>query len=601
MNKLDDYRWLFRKAPIMATSIGNDGRYLDVNDALLERLGYKRQEMRGKRPVDFVTAESGARIEQELLPTLRRTGKLENKPVAFVAKDGETVNCLTNSLVEHSADGAFVRTVALYTEQSDQARADWKYRQLYRATPAMLHTVDADGCIITVTDHWLQKMGYSREEVVGRPITDFYSPAERRRLSSGRVRELIGGGEFSNESRRLVTRDGCVLDLLMSAISERDADGSVRRMLVASKDLTERNRAERELRTALAENARLREELERERDYLREEINVAMNFGRIIGHSPALKRMLAKVEAVAQTPANVLVLGESGSGKELVAHAIHSRSSRADSPLVKVNCASIPKELFESEFFGHVKGAFTGAHRDRVGRFQLADGGTIFLDEVGEIPLELQSKLLRVLQESEFERVGDDVTRSVDVRVIAATNRNLEKLVIEGGFREDLFYRLSVFPIEVPPLRDRREDVLQLAQNFLEQTCNEFGRTMLGFTRAQADAISDYDWPGNVRELKNVIERAVILSHGNTLHLDLGSTTPVVAKTPARLQNGPEEGQVLTEKEIRELQKQNLINALKQSGWRVSGKQGAAELLGVKPTTLADRIKSFGIRKSRRT
>jgi PAS domain S-box-containing protein len=601
MNKLDDYRWLFRKAPIMATSIGNDGRYLDVNDALLERLGYKRQEMRGKRPVDFVTAESGARIEQELLPTLRRTGKLENKPVAFVAKDGETVNCLTNSLVEHSADGAFVRTVALYTEQSDQARADWKYRQLYRATPAMLHTVDADGCIITVTDHWLQKMGYSREEVVGRPITDFYSPAERRRLSSGRVRELIGGGEFSNESRRLVTRDGCVLDLLMSAISERDADGSVRRMLVASKDLTERNRAERELRTALAENARLREELERERDYLREEINVAMNFGRIIGHSPALKRMLAKVEAVAQTPANVLVLGESGSGKELVAHAIHSRSSRADSPLVKVNCASIPKELFESEFFGHVKGAFTGAHRDRVGRFQLADGGTIFLDEVGEIPLELQSKLLRVLQESEFERVGDDVTRSVDVRVIAATNRNLEKLVIEGGFREDLFYRLSVFPIEVPPLRDRREDVLQLAQNFLEQTCNEFGRTMLGFTRAQADAIRDYDWPGNVRELKNVIERAVILSHGNTLHLDLGSTTPVVAKTPARLQNGPEEGQVLTEKEIRELQKQNLINALKQSGWRVSGKQGAAELLGVKPTTLADRIKSFGIRKSRRT
>jgi len=600
MNKLDDYRWLFRKAPIMATSIGEDGRYLDVNDALLERLGYKRQEMRGKRPIEFVTAESGVRIEQELLPTLRRTGKLENKPVAFVAKDGETVNCLTNSLVEHSADGAFVRTVALYTELSDQARADWKYRQLYRATPAMLHTVDADGCIITVTDHWLQKMGYSREEVVGRPIADFYSPAERRRLSSGRVRELISGGEFSNESRRLVTRDGHVLDLLMSAISERDADGSVRRMLVASKDLTERNRAERELRAALAENARLRDELERERDYLREEINVAMNFGRIIGHSPALKRMLAKVEAVAQTPASVLVLGESGSGKELVAHAIHSRSSRADAALVKVNCASIPKELFESEFFGHVKGAFTGAHRDRVGRFQLADGGTIFLDEVGEIPLELQSKLLRVLQESEFEKVGDDVTRSVDVRVIAATNRNLEKLVLEGRFREDLFYRLSVFPIEVPPLRERREDVLQLAQNFLEQTCNEFGRTMLGFTRAQADAIRAYDWPGNVRELKNVIERAVILSHGNTLHLDLGSTTPAVAKLPATLQNVPEEGQVLTEKEIRDLQKQNLVNALKRSNWRVSGKQGAAELLAVKPTALADRIKSFGIRNPRR-
>ena len=600
MSILDDYRWLFRRAPIMATSIGNDGRYLDVNDALLERLGYERHEMLGRRPMDFVTTESSARIEQELLPMLRRTGRLENKPIAFVARDGEIVNCLTNSLVEHSDDGAFVRTVALYSELSDQARADWKYRQLYRKTPAMLHTVDAAGCISTVTDHWLQKMGYSREEVVGRPITDFYSPADLRRLESGRLRDLVGGEEFSNEPRQMVTRDGQVLDLVMSAISERDADGTVRRMLVASKDLTERNRVERKLRAALAENAALREELERERDYLREEINVAMNFGHIIGGSPALKSMLRKVEAVAPTPANVLVQGESGSGKELVAHAIHARSPRADAPLVKVNCASIPKELFESEFFGHVKGAFTGAHRDRVGRFQLADGGTIFLDEVGEIPLELQGKLLRVLQESEFERVGDDVTRSVDVRIVAATNRDLEKLVFEGQFREDLFYRLSVFPIDVPPLRERREDVMQLAQHFLEQTCGEFGRTEPGFTRSQAKAMKNYDWPGNVRELKNVIERAVILSDGNTLRLDLGRTAGEVDELLPAERTDSEVPQILTEAEIRQLQKQNLVKALKKTGWRVSGKAGAAELLGVKPTTLADRIKSFGIRKPRR-
>jgi PAS domain S-box-containing protein len=600
MSKLDDYRWLFRKAPIMATSIGNDGLYLDVNDALLERLGYERHEMLGKRPMDFVTAESSARIEQELLPTLRRTGKLENKPVAFVARDGEIVNCLTNSLVEHSEDGAFVRTVALYRELSDQARADWKYRQLYRATPAMLHTVDADGCIIAVTDHWLQKMGYSREEAVGRHITDFYSEADIRRLASGHLRDLVGGEAVSNEPRQMVTKDGRVLDLVMSAIPEREADGKVRRMLVASKDVTARNRAERKLRVALAENAALREELERERDYLREEINVAMNFGRIIGRSPALKSMLRKVEAVAPTPANVLVLGESGSGKELVAHAIHAGSPRADAPLVKVNCASVPKELFESEFFGHVKGAFTGAHRDRIGRFQLADGGTIFLDEVGEIPLELQGKLLRVLQESEFERVGDDVTRSVDVRVVAATNRNLEQLVFEGKFREDLFYRLSVFPIDVPPLRERREDVMQLAQHFLEHSCNEFGRPQPEFTRSQADAIKKYDWPGNVRELKNVIERAVILSQGDTLRLDLGSSAEDDRESTPADSLEREEGHVLSEREMRQLQKQNLVNALKMTGWRVSGKQGAAELLGVKPTTLADRIKSFGIRKPRR-
>jgi len=361
--------------------------------------------------------------------------------------------------------------------------------------------------------------------------------------------------------------------------------------------VTEILRAERELRTALAENASLRRELERERDYLREEVNVAMNFGRIIGTSPALQKMLKRVEAVAETPASVLLQGESGVGKELVAHAIHTQSARVDGPLVKVNCASIPKELFESEFFGHVRGAFTGAHRDRIGRFQLADGGTIFLDEVGEIPLELQGKLLRVLQESEFERVGDDVTRSVDVRVIAATNRNLEQLIVDGEFREDLFYRISVFPVDVPPLRDRGDDVIRLAQHFLERACNDFGRPVLTLTRAQANKLYEYDWPGNVRELKNVIERAVILSPGNVLRLDL-SMPHMRAERPAQVAPVAERiTGILTEKEMRDYQKQNLISALQETNWRVSGPDGAAELLGVRPTTLADRIRVLGIKR----
>lgn len=600
MTRLDDYQWLFRRAPTMATSIGEDGRYLDVNDALLTRLGYAREDMIGARPVDFVTRESAERIEKELLPALRRTGRLENKPIAFVSRDGEIVNCLANSLVEHSPDGDFVRTVAMYSEVTDQGRADWKYRQLYRSTPAMLHTVDADGCIVNVTDHWLQKMGYTRDEVVGRSIADFYSAADRRRFSSAYLKDLISDGEFSNEPRQIVTKSGKVLDVVMSAVSERDSSGAVHRMLVASKDVTERNQAERELRSALADNASLKDELERERDYLREEVNVAMNFGRIIGRSPSLKSMLSQVEAVAETPASVLVLGESGVGKELVARAIHAKSGRANAPLVKVNCASIPKELFESEFFGHVKGAFTGAHRDRVGRFQLADGGSIFLDEVGEIPFELQGKLLRVLQESEFERVGDDITRRVDVRIIAATNRNLEQLVVDGTFREDLFYRLSVFPIDVPPLRNRAEDILQLAQHFLEQTCKEFGRSTLKLTQGQAQVIQAYDWPGNVRELKNVIERAVILSKGNNLRLDLSLPGSAGGAVGVEKDRRPGDDQVLTEKEMRDLQKHNLIAALKKTSWRVSGREGAAELLGIKPTTLTDRIKAFGIRKPRR-
>ncbi|MFQ5609002.1 MAG: sigma 54-interacting transcriptional regulator, partial [Woeseiaceae bacterium] len=419
----DDYQWLFRKAPAMATSIDRDGVYVDVNDAFLTRLGYERDEMIGRRPEDFATEASARRIAEEFRPALRRTGKLENKPIAFVSSGGEIVECTTDAIVEYHSDGEFMRTIAMYSEMPDQARANLKYRTLYRSTPAMLHTVDGDGNIVAVTDRWLDKLGYSRKDVIGRPITDFLSVQERERLAGAGLQDVIRAGDFSNLERQMVTSEGEVLDLLVSAIAHRDSDGDVDRLLVASKDITERLAAERQLRRALAENARLREELERERDYLREEVNDALNFGRIVGTSPAIARMLRQVDAVAETPASVLVLGDSGVGKELVAREIHARSPRADGPLVKVNCASIPKDLFESEFFGHVKGAFTGAHRDRVGRFQLADGGTIFLDEVGEIPVELQGKLLRVLQESEFERVGDDVTRSVDVRVIAATNR----------------------------------------------------------------------------------------------------------------------------------------------------------------------------------
>ena len=597
MTERDDYQWLFRKSPAMATSIGEDGAYLDVNDAFLERLGFARDEMIGRRPSEFVTAESARRIETEFLPALRRTGKLEDKPIGFVGKSGELVECMTNSVVEYDPQGAFLRTIAIFNEITDVARADHKYRELYRLTPAMLHTVDGDGNIVTVTDHWLQKLGYRREEVLGRPTTDFFTELEQKRYVNGRLQELISQGDFNNEERQVLTKEGRVLDLVVSAISHRDAAGKVDRMLIASKDVTARNRAERDLRVTLAENARLREELELERDYLREEVNVAMNFGRIVGMSKALQQMLKRVEAVAETPASVLLLGESGVGKELVAHAIHAQSPRAEGPLVKVNCASIPKELFESEFFGHIKGAFTGAHRDRVGRFQLADGGTIFLDEVGEIPLELQGKLLRVLQESEFERVGDDVTRSVDVRVIAATNKNLEQLIVDGQFREDLFYRLSVFPVDVPPLRERDEDIMQLAQHFLELACNDFGRPVMTLTRAQANKLREYDWPGNIRELKNVIERAVILSPGNVLRLDLSMPDAGVA-TDSVLTHEPDSSKrVLTETEMREYQKQNLVAALEQTNWRVSGPDGAAELLGVRPTTLADRIRSFGLKK----
>ena len=368
--------------------------------------------------------------------------------------------------------------------------------------------------------------------------------------------------------------------------------------VIVFSDISERKKAEKELQDAFQEISKLKDALEKERDYLREEYEVSLKFGEIIGESSTLQKMLVQIEAVASTPANVLIFGESGTGKELTARAIHSRSERSESSLIKVNCASIPRELFESEFFGHVKGSFTGAHRDRVGRFELADGGTLFLDEVGEIPLELQSKLLRVLQEKEFERIGDEKTKKVDVRILAATNRDLKKEVEKGNFREDLFFRLSVFPIEVPPLRDRREDIVPLAIHFLEKSCNEMGRDMLKLTREQGRLLENYHWPGNIRELQHVIARAAILSTGSKLQLDStlfqSSTTP---KKSTKSVDILPDAEFLTAEEFKQREKENIVAALQHSDWRVSGKGGAAELLGIKPTTLSHQMKTFNIKK----
>ncbi|HTU24130.1 MAG TPA: sigma 54-interacting transcriptional regulator [Pirellulales bacterium] len=347
----------------------------------------------------------------------------------------------------------------------------------------------------------------------------------------------------------------------------------------------------------------LRSRLESENRYLREEVNEAQAFGEIIGQSPALGKLLEQIELVAPTAASVLVLGESGTGKELVAREIHRRSTRADHSLIRVNCAAIPRELFESEFFGHVKGSFTGAVKDRIGRFQLADGGTLFLDEVGEIPLDLQGKLLRVLQEGQIERVGDDETRKVDVRVIAATNRDLEVDVAGGRFRQDLYFRLSVFPIEVLPLRDRPEDIPLLAQHFFERLCLQMNRPVTRLTTRSLGQLGRYAWPGNVRELQNVIERAVISSRGGEPRFD-NLLAPAGRKggQPVALERHHRPAGavgVLTGVEFRRLEAENLMAALEEANWKIYGPRGAAERLGMRPTTLASRLKKLGIKKPR--
>jgi PAS domain S-box-containing protein len=338
--------------------------------------------------------------------------------------------------------------------------------------------------------------------------------------------------------------------------------------------------------------------LEFENEFLQDEFRAS--FGSIIGQSAGLQKVLAQIATVAPTEANVLILGESGTGKELIARAIHDLSSRKDRPLVRVNCASIPKELFESEFFGHVRGAFTGAIKDRVGRFELADSGTLLLDEVGEIPLDLQSKLLRVLQEGQFERVGDERTRTVRVRLLAATNRDLLAEAKAGRFRLDLYYRLSVFPIEVPPLRDRLEDIGVLAEHFIKQSARRLGVPRPRLGKLHVQELQAYDWPGNVRELQNSIERAVILSRGGALKFDLPNrsnrkgTLKSSSPTPALLADDAEplslDDLVLREREI-------VSKALERSRGKIYGADGAAALLNIKPTTLVSKMKRLGVQR----
>jgi transcriptional regulator with GAF, ATPase, and Fis domain len=349
---------------------------------------------------------------------------------------------------------------------------------------------------------------------------------------------------------------------------------------------------------AFEEIHRLKAQLEMQNAYLETEVVEAKAFGGLVGQSAPLRHILSQIELVAPTDASVLILGETGTGKELVAREIHRRSRRHDKPLIRVNCASIPRELYESEFFGHARGAFTGAIKDRAGRFETAEGGTIFLDEIGEVPPELQSKLLRVLQEKRYERVGEDRTRVADVRIMGATNRDLKKEVAAGRFREDLYYRLNVFPIHVPALRERVDDIELLAKHFIELSVKDLRCAKPRLTRAGIIKLQSYNWPGNIRELRNVIERGVIISRGGALDFDLPLTDDPPRPSSCPPGSGTQGGaELFTEAEMRRRERENLAAVLEKTGWKIKGPGGAAEFLGLKHTTLFARLKKMGLEK----
>jgi PAS domain S-box-containing protein len=364
--------------------------------------------------------------------------------------------------------------------------------------------------------------------------------------------------------------------------------------VVIFRDITERKRTQEKLLNALEQVDALKRRLEMENAYLIEEINADFNHHQIIGQSTKVKHMVQQIELVGPTDANVLIMGESGTGKELVARAIHEVSQRKSRPLIRVNCAAIPVELFESEFFGHVKGAFSGAISDRLGRFELADGATIFLDEVGEIPLQLQGKLLRVLQEKQFERVGESATRNVDVRVIAATNKDLKQLVEQNKFREDLYFRLNVFPLHSPPLRERTDDLPLLVKHFVHKICLRLNQPQHKVSLAQMQYLENYGWPGNIRELENIIERQVILAKNDKLNFEFLAKETNQNQSPTNHQIKPN---LISAQQHKQLEKTNLENALKHCKGKIYGDDGAADLLGLKPTTLTSKLKKYGINR----
>jgi transcriptional regulator with GAF, ATPase, and Fis domain len=430
---------------------------------------------------------------------------------------------------------------------------------------------------------WITQKIFGEETVTFSKMTDIPPEAGRDRES------LLAYGTKSDVVVPLSVGEGPVLGMLTFAVmrEERSWPEAVVKgfKLIAQvfANALARKRMEEQLKKHLVEIEELKKRLERENIYLREEVELLFEHTEMVGQSLAMKRILAQAEQVARTDSTVLILGETGTGKELLARAIHKMSARKDRPLIAVNCASLPPTLIESELFGREKGAYTGAMTKMIGRFEIADGSTLFLDEIGELPLELQSKLLRVLEEGSFERLGSTKTLHVNVRIIATTNRDLGREVKDGKFRKDLFYRLNVFPIVIPPLRERPEDIPSMVWAFVREFQKTMGKEIETISKKSMEALQSYSWPGNVRELRNVIEHAMILSKGKTLAVHV----PKIGS----LESG-------ATRNLEEMERKHIVSVLEKTGWRLGGKGGAAEVLGLKRTSLQSRMKKLGIKRS---
>ncbi|WP_299366176.1 sigma 54-interacting transcriptional regulator [Winogradskyella sp.] len=539
-------------------------------------------------PQEFLPGTVIHRFEEsELLKALMskamRNGADYDQILTLKRKSGELryLRCVTEPVVKKDKIYKLIGTYQDVTEEVEKKNRLQFFKEIIDNAEDLFYLYNREGKLLHYSESVVKALGFSKAELDDFWIYDL-DPRITKEWWFNHFDEIKEKGAVHLEW--MVSRkDGSAFpaDIIANHLVYNNQDINC----AVIRDVSRLKENEQQLKVALDELSELKNELEIDNQYLREEINSKMNLDNIICQSESYRRVLEHVTQVAVTDSTVLITGESGTGKELLASAVHQNSLRNDRPLIKVNCATLPKDLIESELFGHKKGAFTGAIEDKFGKFSLADGGTIFLDEIGEIPIDLQPKLLRVLQEGEFDQLGSVKTTKVDVRIIAATNRNLEDMVKEGKFREDLYYRLNVFPIHNIPLRARKDDIPLLAQFFLEKYSAKAGKSFKRLSKKTIDLLMNYNFPGNIRELENLIERAVIVENGTTLKP--GSWMPV-------------QNVILASDEFKTLddtQRDYIIKVLNYTNWRVSGPKGAATILGMKDKTLFARMKKLGIEK----